>query len=196
MDAKDHYVFNNALNLLPDVSGFELGLLNSKVLWFVLKDMASLMRGGFVQVHGHVLERCPIPAASEADKSRIATLAQSAQTTAEARRDEIARFGRAALRDLVPGGLSNLTAKGGAKLPVAWYDGVPEFKDFTLELKKRFKRELNLQERNDWDAAVTQASERVAALTQKISQAEREIDSIVYGLFELSREEIVLIEKN
>ncbi len=200
LDDKAGYFLNNALNFLADVGAYELGLLNSSVLWFAIKDMASVMSGGFVQVHGHVLEKCPIPAASEADKSRIATLAQSAQTAAELRRDEIARFGRAALRDLVPGGLSNLTirgtGKGGAKLPAAWYDAVPEFKDFTLELKKRFKRELNLQERNDWDAAVAQARGRVADLTQQITKAEREIDSIVYRLFELTKEEIALIEQN
>ena len=117
----------------------------------------------------------------------------SAQTAAESRRDEIARFSRAALRDLAPGGLSNLTAKGAAKLPAAWQDGIPQFFEFTTELKKRFKRELNLAERNDWDAAVTQAREKVALLTQQITQAEREIDAVVYELFDLSADEIALI---
>lgn len=62
----------------------------------------------------------------------------------------------------------------------------PQFTDFTAELKKRYKRELNLQERNDWDLAVAQARERVAALTPSITQAEREIDNIVYRLFDLT----------
>jgi len=136
----------------------------------------------------------PMPEASPAAKATLAALAQTAQTAAETRRDEIARFGRAVLRDLVPGGLSNLTAAKGAKLPAAWQTDVPEFGDFTLELKKRFKRDLNLQERNDWDAAVSQARERVATFTQTITQAEREIDTCVYQLFDLSPEEIRLIE--
>lgn len=195
LDDRGNYFLNNALNFLADVGAFELGLLNSRVLWFAIKEMASVMSGGFVQVHGHVLEKCPIPAASEVDKERISKLAQAAQTAAESRRDEIARFGRAALRDLVPGGLSNLTAAGGAKLPAAWQSAVPEYGDFTAELKKRFKRELNLQERNDWDAAVTQARAQVSTFTQAILQAEREIDVIVYQLFALSPEEIRLIEE-
>ena len=193
LDSKHGYFVNNALNFLADVGAYELGLLNSSAMWFVIKDTASVMSGGFVQVHGHVLEKCPVPAVPEAEKKRIATLAISAQTAAESRRDEIARFGRAALRDLAPGGLSNLTAKGAARLPVAWQDGIPQFSDFTTELKKRFKRELNLLERNDWDAAVTQAREKVALLTQQITQAEREIDAIVYELFDLSADEIALI---
>ena len=193
LDDGGGYYLNNALNFLADVGAFEVGLLNSRVLWFAIKDMGSVMSGGFVQVHGHVLEKCPIPAATDADKKRIAALAQIAQTAAESRRDEIARFGRAALRDLVPGGLSNLTAKAGPKLPAAWQTGVPEFGEFTAELKKRFKRDLNLQENNDWDTAVTQARERVAALTQTITQGEREIDAIVYQLFDLTPDEISLI---
>ncbi len=195
LDDGGNYFLNNALNFMADVDAFELGLLNSRVLWFAIKDTASVMSGGFVQVHGHVLEKCPIPATSKADKERISKLAQSAQTAAEARRDEIARFGRAALRDLVPGGLSNLTAAGGARLPAAWQSGVPEFSEFTAELKKRFKRELNLQERNDWDTAVAAARERVGAFTQRITQAERAIDAIVYELFALTPEEITLIEE-
>lgn len=189
-------VMANTGYFVANADYFLLALMTSKPLWYLLTGLTSAYRGGFYRLFTQHVEVLPIPVASEADKAQLATLAQSAQTAAETRRDEIARFGRAALRDLVPGGLSNLTAKGGAKLPAAWHDGVPEFKDFTLELKKRFKRELNLQERNDWDAAVTQARVRVAALTQTIAQAEREIDSIVYRLFELTKEEITLIEKN
>jgi hypothetical protein len=190
------YLSNDKSYVIGSADRHLTALLNSRVSWWHLEQLCPAVRGGFHELRVQYVEQLPIPSAIEQQKSKLATLAQSAQTAAEARRDEIARFGRAALRDLVPGGLSNLTAKGGAKLPAAWYDGVPEFKNFTLELKKRYKRELNLQERNDWDAAVTQARERVAALTQQITQAEREIDSIVYRLFELTKEEIALIEQN
>ena len=66
--------------------------------------------------------------------------------------------------------------------------------DYKPELKKRFKRDLSLQERNDWDAFVTQARARVATFTQTVTQAEREIDTLVYQLFDLNAEEIRLIE--
>ena len=89
---------------------------------------------------------------------------------------------------------SNLTVSGGAKLPAAWQSSVPEFGEFTVELKKRFKRELTLQERNDWDTALTQAREKVAIYTHSITQAEKDIDAIVYQLFQLSPDEITLIE--
>lgn len=170
-------------------------LLNSRVSWWLLQQLSPAVRGGFHELRVQYVETIPIPDASDAQKAQLAALAQSAQTAAESRRDELARFGRAALRDLVPGGLSNFTTAGGAKLPAAWQSGVPEFGDFTAELKKRFKRELNLQERNDWDAAVSGAREQVALLTRRITQAEREIDAIVYQLFDLTPEEVRVIEE-
>jgi CubicO group peptidase (beta-lactamase class C family) len=187
-------VMANTGYFVADADHALLALMVSKALWFLLTGMTSAYRGGFFRLFTQHVETLPIPDASAAQKAHLAALAQSAQSAAESRRDEIARFGRAALRDLVPGGLSNLTAAKGAKLPAAWQVDVPEFGEFTAELKKRFKRELNLQERDDWDAAVTQARERVAALSLTIAQAERQIDCIVYNLFALGNDEIELIE--
>ena len=173
-----------------------VAFLNSAVSWFLLRQLCPAVRGGFHELRVQYVEQLPIADISETPKSYLASVVTAAQTAAEARRDEIARFGRAALRDLVPDGLSNLTAAKGAKLPAAWQADVPEFGEFTAELKKRFKRDLNLQERNDWDACVAQARSKVATLTQTITQAEREIDALVYQLFDLTTEEIRLLEAN
>ena len=187
-------VLANTGYFVTDADHFLLALMISKTMWFLLIGMTSAYRGGFFRLFTQHVETLPIPQTSEAVKAQLSALAQSAQSAAEARRDEIARFGRAALRDLVPGGLSNLTVSGGAKLPAAWQSSVPEFGEFTVELKKRFKRELTLQERNDWDTALTQAREKVAIYTHSITQAEKDIDAIVYQLFQLSPDEITLIE--
>ena len=187
-------VMANTGYFVADADHFLLALMVSRPLWFLLTGMASAYRGGFYRLFTQHVETLPIPDTPQALKAQLAALAQTAQAAAESRRDEIARFGRAALRDLVPGGLGNLTAAGSAKLPAAWQTGVPEFGDFTTELKRRFKRDLNLSERNDWDVAVAQAREKVTGLTQRITQAEREIDTLVYQLFDLTPEEIRLME--
>ena len=190
---KNHAAMANTAYFIANADYFLLALMTSKVMWFFLTGLTTAYRGGFYRLFTQHIETLPVPETTSVLKSRLAAISQAAQTAAESRRDEIARFGRAALRDLAPGGLSNLTAKSAARLPATWQDGIPRFSEFTSELKKRFKRELNLLERNDWDAAVTQAREKVALLTQQITQAEREIDEIVYGLFDLSADEIALI---
>jgi hypothetical protein len=194
-DRNDRYA-GNTVYFIADIQPWTAALLNSSLVWFYLSGICDAMRGGEwrLRLFTENMDRIPVPEVTQGIQEQLSDLAQTAQTAAEARRDEIARFGRAALRDLVPGGLSNLTAAKGAKLPAAWQTDVPEFGDFTLELKKRFKRELNLQERNDWDTFVAQARERVAAFTQTIMQAEREIDTLVYQLFGLTPDEIRLIE--
>lgn len=186
----------NTVYFIADAQPWTAAFLNSRLNWFYLSGICDAMRGGEwrLRLFSDNMERIPLPQVTEAAQTQLSALAQSAQSAAEARRDEIARFGRAALRDLVPGGLSNLTVSGGAKLPAAWQSSVPEFGEFTVELKKRFKRELTLQERNDWDTALTQAREKVAIYTHSITQAEKDIDAIVYQLFQLSPDEITLIE--
>lgn len=183
LDENNGYYLNNALNFLSGVGYFELALLNSSVLWFVIKDLASVMSGGFVQVHGHVLERCPIPPANKSQKEQLANFAKTAQTAAEARFLLLKKFNHSAVRDF---------AKSG-KMPAAWSDALPSFAVFTAELKKRFKRDLNLQERNDWDTYLAQTQTRINELNQIIIQAERQIDALVAELFGLTEEEKALL---
>lgn len=74
-------------------------------------------------------------------------------------------------------------------MPAGWSDALPTFATFTTELKKRFKRDLILQERNDWDGYLASTQKKINALNNKITQAEREIDELVYALFGLTEEE-------
>lgn len=70
---------------------------------------------------------------------------------------------------------------------------MPSFSGFTAELKKRFKRDLNLQERNDWDNYLTTTQTRINELTQTITRAEREINALVCELFGLTADEVGLL---
>ena len=79
----DFYYFNNALNLIPQTSFYELGIIVSKLSWYLLTENASLMRGGFYQMHGHVLDKIPIPNASIQQSAEIAKLAETCQTSAQ-----------------------------------------------------------------------------------------------------------------
>lgn len=139
------------------------------------------MSGGFLQIHGHVLESIPIPNTTESQKQELARLATQAQTAAEARRDVIKQFGRMVHRDF-------------GKPPAGLVHSIPAFADFTAGLKKTFKRELNLQEKNDWEAALDKAREACALHTNTIATCEQAIDKMVYELFELTPEDIALVE--
>jgi Eco57I restriction-modification methylase/TaqI-like C-terminal specificity domain len=181
---------NNALNFVAGAGYAELALLNSKVSWFNLKSSGSTMSGGFLQIHGHVLEKIAIPEMDSSQKQELARLAQQAQSAAEARRDVIKKFGRMVLRDFAGSNSKNPSAK----LPSAMQQAVPNFTEFTAVLKDRFKRELTLSEKNDWEAALDKARDEVLLHTNTIAACEQAIDKLVYELFELTADEVALVE--
>lgn len=186
-DDEGRYV-NNALNFPATMSIGDLALLNSRAAWALLRGTGATMSGGFVQVHGHVLEKLPIPETEPSDQSRLKDLASKALSAASERVNLLNSFSHEVLRDLAPGGVS-------AKLPLVLQDWAAlDFAGFTTAVKKHFKRDIALKDRNDWDAKLKTGAARVADLTAMIERAEREIDQIVYRLFDLDADEIALIE--
>jgi hypothetical protein len=71
-----------------------------------------------------------------------------------------------------------------------------DFKSFRAEIKKAFKDDIPLKQRNDWESLLREEGEKVRRLTAEIEQAEREIDAIVYKLFDLGPDEIALLESS
>jgi hypothetical protein len=53
-----------------------------------------------------------------------------------------------------------------------------------------------VKERGEWEAYLGENAARVRALSDAIAAAEREIDQIVYALFDLTAEEVELLEKS
>lgn len=185
-----HGIFgNDNVYCIPKAAYFEAALLNSAVMWFVTKQICPPVRGGFYPVRGTFAESFPIPTADTAVRGRLAVAAESAQCAAQGKHAEIKRFGRRVLRDLAPGGLT-----GGAKLPTAWDQCIPEFADLAAEIDKRFKRALTMAERNQWDEAIGQASAIVEGFNETVIRSEQAINTMVNGLFELSSSEAALIE--
>jgi TaqI-like C-terminal specificity domain/Eco57I restriction-modification methylase len=181
--------FGNTAYFIPSEDKYLLSLLNAKATWFYLRGVCEAMRGGEwrLRMFTQNIEDIPIPTATEAQRNQLAALAQQAQTAAQQRRDVLKAFGHQVLRDLAPGGAT-------AKLPTALHDSVPPFADFTVLVKERFKKELTLSQRNDWEAALNQARAAVTQHTRSITAAEAAIDQLVYTLFDLTAAEIALIE--
>jgi hypothetical protein len=169
-----------------------LAFLNSRVIWTYLFGICSPLRGGEwrLELRAQYVETVPIPAADAPTRARIASLAESAQRAAEARRDLQAGFRRRILTDLAPGGT---TAKLTTKL-ADW--PALDFKAFHDEVKKQFKNPIPLAERDAWQARFEADRAQVAALSAEIARCEREIDAEVYALFNLTADEIALIQQS
>lgn len=164
-----------------------VAFLNSKTTWWLIKQSTPYVRGGFHRLKTQYLENLPLPDVLPKIREQLETLAQKAQSAAEARRDLLASFRRRILTDLAPGGAS---AKLTKKL-ADWYQ--LDFKVFHDEVKKQFKQPIPLTERDDWQALFESNKIKIEVFSAEIAQHENSIDQIVYRLFGLTNEEIALI---
>lgn len=61
-------------------------------------------------------------------------------------------------------------------------------------MKKQFKADIPLTDRSAWEDWITRDRVEIARLSAEIIKAEAQIDSIVYSLFDLTPDEIALLE--
>ena len=150
--------------------------------------LSTSIRNGWREQRGEYIERLPIPVITNADRATLETHARVCQCAAEKRRDLVEQFDREVLRDLAPGGWTS-------KLPGVLQDWTTlDFAGFIAAIKKHFKQDIPLSDRNGREAQLKAGVARVAELTTQIKCAEREIDQIVYRLFDLTPDEVILIE--
>jgi hypothetical protein len=69
-----------------------------------------------------------------------------------------------------------------------------DFNAFRAEVKRVFGTEIPVKERADWEAYLGENAAEIRRLTASIEQAERAIDRVVYRLFDLTEEDIRLLE--
>ena len=74
-----------------------------------------------------------------------------------------------------------------------WYD--LDFGAFLKELKK-YKIILSLKEEAEWMAYFNSEKEIIQNIKNEIEKTDNEIDQIVYELYDLSKEEIQIVENN
>ena len=162
--------------------------LNSKLGWFWLFGEASPLRGGQwrLELREQYVSRLPIPSIPPAARDRLATLAQFCTDAARARL-EIESAVRRRLLDLAPTERRNLTGR-----LHDWHE--LDFAALRAEIKRAFRADIPVKERGDWEAYLAENAARVKTLSAEIAVAEREIDALVYILFDLTPDEIALLE--
>jgi hypothetical protein len=140
-------------------------------------------------MHSQFVETTPIPPANDAQKAELAALAEAAQTAAEKRyalQQQITRR----IPDLATSGTAKLTTK------LKEYWNLPDFAAFQAEVKKAYKADIPLKDRNDWENWITENRTQIHALSAEITAVEAQINAKVYALFDLTPEEIELLEAN
>ena len=184
---KQSYLSNNKAFILSEADSYLLGLLNSKVIWLYLTGICTFVRGGYYELRAIKVETLPVPPATSPQKAGISNLAQKCQELAEQRYTLEHNF-RRRLPDLCP---PDHNAKLNNKLQNWWQ---LNFADFQKQIKKQFLKPIPLTERNDWQDYMENEKTKIATLNQQIAQSEIELNQEIYHLFNLTPQEIQLIE--
>jgi hypothetical protein len=172
----------------PKFDNCLLPLLNSRASWFFLFAVSNPMRGGKwrLRMKSQYVSQVPIPDIPSEFAVRLFTVGEAC-TDAARQRFDIQSAVRRRILDLAPPERAKLTGKLDD-----WYE--LDFAAFRAEVKRGFRAEIPVKERGEWETYLSENAARVRALSDQIAAAEREIDRIVYALFDLAPDEIALLE--
>ena len=127
---------------------------------------------------------------NKAEQEELTELASSCQNNGE-KRYEIQQALTRRIPDLAA---PNIEPKLTNKLK-SWWE-FPDFAAFRKEVKKCLKADIPLSERSEWEDWIARDKAEIARLTAEIRANEHHINALVYELFDLTEDEISLLEAN
>jgi hypothetical protein len=172
--------------MIEKADDWVLAYLNSKTAWFQWVGQTPIASGGYIRLKAQYISLTVMPKISNSSAKHLAALGQACTEAAQKRFALLAAVRRRIL-DLAPPERARLNGK-----LEDWH--ALDFSAFRAEVKRAFRAEIPLKARGEWEAYLTENRAAVLALTDQIASAEREIDTIVYGLFDLTPDEIALLE--
>ncbi len=180
--------FNDKAFMLP-LHWELLAFLNTKLAWFFLFGTASPLRGGQwrLELREQYVSTLPIPDALAGKTSKVSEIAKAIHKAAVAR-SKINLAVRHRILDLAPPERAKLSRKLNE-----W--SLLDFVAFRDEVKRVFHAEIPVKGRGEWEAYLADNASKVLKLSAEIEAGEREIDAIVYRLFDLTADEVRLLEE-
>ena len=70
-----------------------------------------------------------------------------------------------------------------------------EFNDFIKEIEKQSKKKISLKEQDEWEDYFNEYKEELIKLQRQMSDADKEINEMVYKLYVLKPEEITIVKE-
>ncbi len=182
-DDKNLYI-NAPACIIPTNEKWLLSLLNSKISTYFLKNTAIERQGGFIEQKPVYVKQIPIP---NANKEQQKSLAQKANQMMELNKN-LNESSKHALNFIET---KYQPKKIPQKLQKFWQIGANPFID---ELKKQ-KVNLTLKEEEELIQWYKEKQMLLNDLENQINQLDKNIDLEVYKLYDLSDEEVKIIEE-
>lgn len=166
-----------------------LAIFNSKITWYFLTKTGTELRGGYFRFKTKYLEPFPLPDLYSMENKvyadGLSVLAEQMLSLNAQLQQKRSRFLRRLQENFE-----------GVKITgtLETFDTLP-FADFLKELKKQ-KIKLTLPQQDEWEDYFGQYKSECNSFSEKIAETDRKIDGMVYELYELTEEEIKVVEKS
>lgn len=184
-DAKGEvFLLDNNFFISSDSIGL-LGLLNSKLVFYYLKNVCTTLQGGFYDFRRDKISTIPIHKNFNSYEAKIGKISQDLIQLVQDLELINSKFQRTIQRKFE---LEDLPKKlqDWYKLPYA---------EFIKELAKK-KVKLSLSQEAEWEDYFMQESKKALELKATIDVTDKAIDAMVYELYGLNEEEIAIVENS
>jgi type I restriction-modification system DNA methylase subunit len=181
------YLQKNSMFISSDSKSL-LAYLNSKISFFYLKSVSTTLQGGYYDFRRDKIQYLPIPKNLEKNKIQFEKVVNN-MTDLKNQEELVTKkfvnyFSSQYNLEKLPGKLEK------------WYD--LEFVDFIKELNKAIKgvkgTPLTKKDEFEWMDLFEENKKKAQELKAEIDRTDKEIDNMVYELYELSEEEIKIVE--
>ncbi len=171
--------------ILPTNDKFLVSILNSKLVWYFLTNICVVRSGGYIEVKPQYFEQIPIPDISENHQNELTKLTNELiSKTAETQKIK-AEFNKLLL--------SKFSELKPTKKIDNWFR--LGFNEFKKELEKQ-KIKFSISEESDWLEYFEEQIKKHQSISTAISNLEKEVDQLVYQLYDLTEEEIKIVEES
>lgn len=180
------YLLNSAYFLIPPtefLSKYLISILNSKAIKFYLKQIANTSGVGTLRWINNYIKEFPIPQISISSQQPLIEKADSMLILNKYLQELTQKFQRTLERKFI---LTELSKK-----LQDWY--LLSYAEFIREISKK-EIKLSLSEEAEWETYFTTEAKKALEITSQIEKTDKEIDQMVYALYELTEEEIKIVE--
>ncbi len=174
--------------ILPTNDKFLLAILNSKLVWYFLTNICVVRSGGYIEVKPQYFEQIPIPEINNQKALNVQT-DNIIALTSKLQKTE---------RTFIKYFQSNYNIEKLSKKLQNWHE--LEFTEFIKELNKAIKKaggeKLSKLDEMEWMEVFEAKKAEAQTLKSEIDKTDKEIDQMVYQLYGLTEEEILIIESS
>lgn len=165
-----------------------IAILNSKLMWFFIRNTSSVYRGGYYAFNTTFLNPFPLPPLEIVNSYDFPPISQEIMDLIRKKYGDVDKITKYIS--------SQFDSQVLNRKLLSWYelDFVEFIKEINNLAKKANGEKLSKKEEIEWMEIFTEYKAEIFSLQDQIEIREKRIDKLVYELYALTREEIEIVE--